>query len=438
MSIRNVIDEVLGFWRELMFPKDLVEREIKLPIDPKNIVVVTGVRRSGKTYLMFQTIKDLVDSGVDENRIFYINFEDERILPRTEFLTEILPTIRERYTSSEEIYLFLDEIHRIPNWDLWVNRIHAKGYKIYISGSTYALKPDRIPRALRGRTLTFEIYPLSFREFLSFKNQNKVVRLEEFRSEEKKAVLIGYLNEYLEYGGYPEVVKTEVENEKILLLHDYFRAIMYRDIIEGGRIDDEYLLEIFLKQMASTIVFSSTKIFNTLRSMGIKTSKATILKYKREIEKSYLINQAPIFSKKIKDQNQYPKKLYFIDHGLRRSISQVFKESRSLTLENMIYTELLRRKNINESINYWKSQRGYEVDFVVVDDFEPKKLYQVSYSVEEDKTKKREERALIEAMKELQINQATIITWNYGNLKKINGKMIRYTPAWKFLLKNKI
>ena len=118
--------------------------------------------------------------------------------------------------------------------------------------------------------------------------------LERIRSEEKKAILIRYLEEYLSYGGFPQIVSTEKNQLKTLILHEYFRTIMYRDIIEGGSIDDEVLLEILLKLMASTPIFSSTKIYNTLKSIGVKTSKTTILKYKKEIEKSYLINQVTI------------------------------------------------------------------------------------------------------------------------------------------------
>ncbi|MGQ4892034.1 MAG: ATP-binding protein [Candidatus Njordarchaeia archaeon] len=433
MSTRAILDEVIGFWRELMFPRDLKRRDIELPLNTRNVVVITGVRRSGKTYLMFQTIKDLLDKGVREENIFYINFEDERIEPRTEYLTELIPTIRERYTTSEDIYLFLDEVHRIPKWDLWINRQHARGRRIYISGSTSKLKPDQIPRSLRGRTETYVITPLSFREFLKFKGLGKT-RIEKIRSEESKSMIMGLLLEYMEFGGFPQIVLMKDKHRKMLTLQEYYRTIMYRDILDGGNIENETLLDFVLKYLMSAPLFSSTKIIKVLKSIGVKTSKNTILKYKKEIEKSYMLTQVKIFSKNIKDQTQYPKKMYCIDQGLRRAISREYRESLPLTLENTIFVEIWRRKKIAENIHYWKSPLGEEVDFVVEENMKPKNLIQVTYIIENEKTRKREEKALLKAMKELKVSEGIIVTWNEEKTERKGSKIIRYIPAWKYLM----
>lgn len=429
MSVRRILSDVIAAWKQFGVPKDLVMRDIEIPLDVRDIVVITGVRRSGKTYMLFHLIKKLLDAGVSDNNIFYINFEDERILPRTEFLSELIPTILENYAPSK-MYLFLDEIHRIPGWDLWLHRQHARGIRLYVTGSTLELQPDRIPRALRGRTLTYTIYPLSFREFLRFKG----VALGTIMSDEERALVRNYLNEYLLFGGFPEIVKMGMEDIKIRKLHEYFRAIMYRDILEAHDIRNITLLEIMMKLLMNSSFFGTRKLYNTLKSMGIKTSTRTILEYKKAIENSYMLLQVEIFSYKVKDQLQYPKKIYCIDHGLRRAISIAYSESIGRTLENAVFVELLRQKKPTMTIHYWKSREGYEVDFIINENYKPKSIIQVAYEIHE-RTQKREERALMKALKELNLKRGVLLAnVDYEEVKRINGKEIRYIPIWKFFL----
>ncbi len=430
------MDDVISFWKDVLVPKDLIYRDINIPLNSRSIVVITGVRRAGKTYIMYQLIKELMDSGVDEEKIFYINFDDERIEPRKEYLTELIPTIRERYMSSSDIYLFLDEIQRIEGWDLWLNRQHARGLKIFISGSTSQLEPDKIPRSLRGRTETYIIYPLSFREFLKFRNYTEA-QIDRIRSTERIAEILHYLLEYLRYGGFPEVVLIRDSYRKIIKLHEYFRAIMYRDIIEANNIDNEVLMEMILKHIMNSTYFSSTKLYNTLKSIGLKTSKNTIINYKKAVEKAYMIKQVPIFSYKIKDQNQYSKKVYCIDHGLRRSISIAYRESESKSLENLVFIELQRRMSLQSEIYYWKSGRAYEVDFVLLKNLKPSVLIQVTYDTSDDQTRRREERALLKAMDEFHLRKGYIINWDLDEEVEKENKKIIYLPAWKFLLSEK-
>ena len=434
MSVRNVLEDVISFWRDIAFSAKVIPRAYRLPEKPYEIVVISGVRRAGKTYLLFQLAQRLLESGVDENQIFYVNFEDERILPQTVFLTELIPTIRERFSHHAKLYLLLDEIHRIPNWSAWLNRQFERGHYLYISGSTTDLQPHKIAKILRGRTRTLTIYPLSFRETLLFKD----IKIEEVPTEDHRSLLMGYLREYLKFGGFPEVVLLEDPNEKVAKLQEYFRAIMYRDIIEANNIENETLLEIILKILLDSTYFGSTKLYNTLKSMGIKTSKSTILAYKRAIESSYMLFQTEIFSYKIKDRMQYPKKVYCIDQGLRRSISVAYSKSESKALENAVFIEILRQINpATDAVFYYKAQRGYEVDFVILQNYKPKTLIQVAYELEQNVIR-REERALLKAMDEFKLNKGYIIAnIDYKQAKTIGTKKVYYVPIWEFFINSR-
>ena len=430
-SVRRTLKTIINEWKEIGIPKDILERDYAIKPQKRKVTVLTGARMTGKTYLMFQTMKRLIESGVDENRVFYINFEDERVYENAEFLTELLPAIREEFGVSENIYLFLDEIHLIPKWNLWLRRNLMRDLIIVISGSTSELMPDKIASSLGGRTRTYIIYPLTFREFLRFKR----IKLENnVEYSMRKYDILYYLKEYMIFGGFPEIARTQSRYEKIRELQEYFLAILHRDIIRRRNIDKPVELEVLYKLLADTTLFSASKTEKTLRSLGYRLSKTTILKYKDYGEKAYLIYQLEIFSTKIKDRLQYPRKVYFIDTGLRRAISTAWSTSETRILENLVFIELQRRKKLTERIAYWRGRSNLEVDFVIEENLKPKRLIQVSYDPTSEETRKREEKALIEAMKELKISTAQIITWDYEEQRQINNKKIVYMPVWKLLL----
>lgn len=432
MSARRVLRAVLVEWKELGIPRDLVPRIHNVTLDGHEIVVITGVRRSGKTYLMFQLMKELIERGVDENRVFYVNFEDERIEPRTEFLTELLPAIREEFGVSENIYLFLDEIHNIPGWSKWLRRHELRPVKFVISGSSAVLTPRRIAEELGGRTLTYILYPLSFREFLRFKG----VRLDEHVDySERRYDILRLLREYIEYGGFPEVVLTRDPIKKVMKLQEYFHTIVYRDIVRRHTdIRRTDVLEAFLRLLVETTHFTASKTANTLKSAGYSVSKDTILKYKRYAEEAMFVYQVPVLGRSVKDAMQHPRKIYFVDTGLRRAVSTRYASRFSNLFENAVFMYLLRTLKPLERIAYWRSREGYEVDFAIERVAEVRRLVQAAYEIDEE-TAKREERALIAAMAELGLREGLIVTWDHEEEKRVGPYRIKYVPLWKLLLR---
>ena len=269
------IKEILVEFKEEGLPKDLIERKIKIEWMQKKANVFAGIRRSGKTYLMFQTIKNF-----NFKNVFYINFEDERIIePNIKHLTNLLPTIKQLFEVKDKIYLFVDEIQRINGWERWAKRMAENpNVLLFISGSSSKLTSYEIPTMLRGRSLTNYVFPLSFREFLKFKNFK--FNLKTINYSTKKPLLIKFFNEYLIYGGFPEIVLTE-KQKKLKLLQEYFTTILMRDILEKHEIKNKAGIEAFMKFLINNFsrYMSFSKASNWLKSIGIKTGKQTLINY---------------------------------------------------------------------------------------------------------------------------------------------------------------
>lgn len=243
--------------------------------------------------------------------------------------------------------------------------------------------------------------------------------------------LLRYYNEYQDFGGFPDVV---LNKDKLTILKEYYRAIFYRDIVERYNIRNIQLFENLLKMVVQCMSarFSYGKIHNTLVSIGQKVSKATLIDYMAKIESSFFAFQVPIFSYNIKDQLQYPRKIYLIDPGIRNAVSFRFSDDSGRLMENIVFNHLQR--DTDNEIYYWANEQGLEVDFVIKQGMAVKNLIQVCESLSDGKTKKRELRALITAMNEFKIDQATIVTLNENSDETIDGKRISIRPVWFWLL----
>jgi len=430
-------------WKENWTPS-LIERNFDiskiLPKKIKKIITFTGSRRSGKTFLMFQSINALSKS-VDKDSIFYINFEDERIEKTVDTLTNLIPKLIELY-GSRDYYLFLDEIQIMPSWDEWLRRVYDnyRNFHFFVSGSSSKLSLREIPRALRGRTLNHEVFPLSFKEFLRFKE----IELEKnwYHSEKKLSMIKRKLKEYMLYGGLPEVVLEDEVSNKKRLLQEYFRTIVALDLGERYKIINLSLLSDLLKLMLNSTIFSVNKVYNILKSSGRKVGKESLINYSKYADESYFAFYLPLFSYKIKDQMQYLRKIYFVDNGFINFVGLKFSKNLGRLYENMIFLELKRREERNplKEIFYWKNQQHEEVDFVIKNSMKIEQLIQVCYNLSDVETKERETRALLKASKELGCNKLLIITENYEAEEDISWfgikRKISFLPLWRMLLKD--
>ncbi len=433
--MEETIKTILYAWIEKTIP-EIIPRESNLEtyvgMKPRKIVVITGFRRVGKTYLLFQLLNNLL-TDKNRERAIYINFDDERIPERTEFLTQLLPTINRTFSKEPEL-IFLDELQNMPDWSKWLRRIYDnEDREIFITGSSSKVSSKEIPTELRGRCLEVKVFPLSFGEFLQFKNTDidlKTVRY----LEKEKTKLTRLLDEYLHYGGMPEVVLAK-EDKKFEILQQYYGTVVRRDIIERFRVKNEEGLKAMIRLLLNSTQYSISRMYDTLKSLNYEIGKTTLLNYLNYLESSYFIHSLPIFSPKIKDQLQYPRKVYFIDNGFINALSIRLSKNIGRSYENTVAIELLRRCSKNDvELYYWKDRRGKEVDFVIKDGIRIRQLIQVCYDVEHYDTRKRETDALLKAGEELGCKNLLIITGDYEGTEEFRDKRINFVPLWKWLL----
>jgi len=428
--LRELIKEIVLDYRERI-PTSIVRREYEVAELLKDhafnrIISIVGVRRVGKTYLLFQTLRDL-----GEENAIYINFEDERIPRDSKFLTELIPTLIEMLGDRRPFYLLLDEIHSMPKWSLWLRRIHDFGdAKIVITGSSSKLLSKEIATELRGRSHDILLLPLSFKEFLRFKGLEIKKRL----SSVKRAILMRYLSEYLEYGGLPEVVLASPDR-KIFILQDYFRTIVYRDIVERHKVRDLKSVLDILKILLNSTIVSYSRVYNILKSKGVRIGKEKVIDYINYAEESLFLYLVPIYVPKLSSQIVYPKKVYFADNGFIRSISTRYGKEKWRLLENLVFLELLRRIKDRPLANiyYWKSNE-YEVDFVVEELDKIKCAVQVAWSLDDYDVRKREVRSLERFMRKFGVANGVIITYDEEEMIRERGVEIKVVPILKVLL----
>ncbi|UCH97427.1 MAG: ATP-binding protein [Candidatus Aminicenantes bacterium] len=439
--MKEIIRTILLEWQDRELP-EVIERDAKLDnyLDTDHIVVVKGFRRVGKTYLLYHLIKKLLQDHT-KKEVIYINFEDERIPLKKEFLTALLPAIKQVNGQSPK-YLFLDEVQVIPEWSRWLRRIlDTENIKLFVTGSSSKMSEREIPTELRGRYLEIELFPLSFGEFLRFKNTPIPDAHEpDNLSESQIAMYLNYFQEYLEMGGMPAVVLAEKGLKKEILIN-YYNTLIRRDIIEKYNIRNEEVLKDLIKLLLNATHFTGTKLFNNIKSLGYKIGKATILKYISYIKDSFFMDELLEFSPKIKSQLQRERKIYFIDNGFIGLLNPRthFKEGR--LLENCVFYHL-KRKYKHADVYYMRAEKAEEVDFVLVDSFDEggKKMIQVSYDLGLVSTREREIRALVKVGKKLGLQKGDIITFDMEGSEEStwfgHSIHLRMTPAWKFFINN--
>lgn len=404
----------------------VVKRDIDLPIDTKKIVSLIGVRRCGKTYILFHLIKQL-RKQISSKNIIYINFEDDRLFPLSlKDLDLILESYYELYPEKrkEKVYLFLDEVQNIENWELYVRRIHdTEKVHIYITGSSSKLLSSEIATSLRGRTITYEIFPFSFKEYLQYKD----IRIN-FHSSKSLSFIKHAFNDYLVDGGFAETF-NETEDVQRRILKDYLDLIVYKDILERYNIKNHSLLKHLIKHLfvnMGTLV-SFNKLYNNYKSLGYKVGKDTLFDYISYLQEAFTLFTVPIHRHSVAEEIRHPKKLYAIDNGFKKLFSIAISDDFSKLYENLAFLHLRRK---GQEVYYFKKKQ--EVDLYIKTDKEY--LVNVSYDISSPDTLKREINALVEAMEYFKLEKSYLITSEVEEIIDVESKKIEIIPMWKWLL----
>ena len=419
---RILLKEIILEQRELLSQKEQgVEREWLAAIDKyvklPQAVVITGIRRAGKSTLLKQIINKYY-----QDRCYFLNFEDERLIDfKASDFNSLLELFMEIY--GERKVFFLDEIQNVEKWELFVRRMYDRGYKFFITGSNASLLSREIGNRLTGRYLPVHLFPFSFGEFLSFKGQK--VSPQSFSVTSQRSRVKKSFNEYLKWGGMPEYLKYK----NIDLLKGVYDDILYRDIVARYDIKDVKALRelalFFMSNRGSLFTYNKLKQFLGLGS--VNTAKS----YTGYLENSFLLFVVNQFSYSLKKQSISAKKAYAVDNGMLQAVSFQFSENRGKYLENLVYVELKRR---GLEIYYYKTSGGFEVDFIVKNGRRITELIQVVRSLNSEKVRKREIRALKEAGRELKIKKALILTEDGEDIMKVDGIKIEVKPIYKWLL----
>ena len=415
------MEDIFEEWDIYAKKKQLRDRKVDFDGIEKNskmkIIAITGVRRLGKSSILILLRQKL---HKENKKSSYINLEDSRIKNNLNILDNILKWF------GEEGYLLLDEITSINDWEGWLSRNHEmlKGkLNLIISSSRKSLVIPNKP--LRGRILPYEFYPLDFKEFLEF-NGIKI---------EKTTIGIGKiekaLEKYILYGGFPEVVLSQDNTDKVKILNSYFKDIMGLDVAELSK-EDLTNVEIFSKYVIESTYFSASKCLNFMKTLGMKIAKQSILNLEKFSQMSYLLFFAPIFSNNIKDRAQYPRKCYVGDTGLINAITG--KKDFGKLYENIVFLELKRKLKENQEINYWKNYKQEEVDFIIREGLKVKEITQVAYELAEEKTMQRELKSLISCAKEFNLKEVRVINKDIEDKRTIEGIKVNFIKLWKWLL----
>lgn len=415
MLSKDLIKDVIVENQHFISSVSFFERDYAFE-DALNYVLV-GLRRAGKSYLLYQRIHQLLKKGHRMEEICYFNFEDDRLGIMTLADLDIIKSAYEEMFDTQPVFFF-DEIQIVEGWEKFARRLADQKYRVYITGSNAKMLSSEIATTLGGRYMIMEVFPLSFAEYLSFSGINVKEKnaLHLYRKE-----IVKYFEFYFRFGGLPEVMNVA---DKRSWLSGLFNKVFFGDLIARYDIRNDFGLRILAKKLAESVKQPSSynRLANVVSSTGKKASTDTVIDYVNYMCESWLLLPLENIIGKLTERNTQ-RKYYFIDNGI---LNLFLPDPEASLLENMVAINLIRKYK-NEVYFY---HNGVEVDFYLP---EQKKLIQASYSLQDESTFQRETEALVKVSKRLEVNDLMIITKDETVLEK-DGKSIQVVPLWKWLL----
>lgn len=429
MEKKEIIKSLIREFQHRPLPQ-YTPREITIPVQVKKIITLIGARRSGKTYLLYQIIDQLLRE-TDKTALIFINFEDERIDLTVQEADLVLQAYRELFPDRDlaSCYFFFDEIQNLPGWEKFVRRLYdTVSQHIFLTGSNARMLSSEIATSLRGRSISYEVFPLSFKEYLAF----RAIPID-FYIPETKAAIYNALESYLEFGGFPELVPVIDEDVKYRILQEYFDVMLFRDLVERYEIKNLIALKFFVKRLFSSATkqVSIHRIYNDLKSAGLKIGKNSLYDFLEHAEAIFLVQTLKKYSPKLSAQEFGERKIFIIDSGLLNSVIFKFSADRGKAMEQVVFWELRRRK---EQIFFLKN--GYECDFVTVSKTgRITDVIQVCSDLSDPRTLLREVKGMKSACNRVDAHHGTIITYDQRDQMEESGIKINLVSLPVFLCK---
>jgi len=410
-----------------------VPRRLAIEAVPGKATVCIGVRRGGKSTFMFQVIQRLLDSGVSRQNILYLNFFDDRLYHLQQsgpgIITEAYYALYPEKKNTETVYCFFDEIQGFPGWEPFVDRLmRTEKCEIYITGSSARMLAKEIATQMRGRALSWELFPFSFQEFLDYKKIDPLPPL----STKKRLLIQQAYDEYWESGGFPEVSGLS-RNLRVKIHQEYFHTILFRDLIDRHDVSHPRAVTDLAHRLMDNIasLFSVNSLNGYLKSLGHKVPKSVVPDYLAWFEDAYFLFTVRMFDASLARSQANPKKIYCVDQAMVTSVSSGILVNSGHLLENLVFIGLRR---VYPEVYYYKTRSNREVDFIVPGRNGSRMLIQVCESLAVPQTRKREIAALDEAMAEMGVKFGTIVTKNEEERITVDSGQIGVVPVWRFLM----
>ena len=433
--MKSVFERLIVDFHAASLPQP-TPREVALPALPQGVrkaYVFIGMRRSGKTWALYQRMRELLLQGLEKTQILYLNFEDDRLdamgPPDFQSLLDAYFSLYPQHMERKDLQLFFDEIHVVPGWEKFIRRLlDQEKAQIYLSGSSARMLGPEIASALRGRTLIQEIFPFNFREYLTHKR----VAVEAPFSSKTAAALSHHVKKYLRMGGFPEAVDA-TEGLHRTLLQGYMESVIHRDIEERYDVGHPLLLKELLRHCLQNAAspMSLHKLYQRFKSLGRAISKDSLYTFMEYFQDAYCLFPVPVYSHSLHQRNLLPKKIYCADPGLITAYTVKPETEESSRLENAVFCQLRRR---TQEVYYYKTQNGQEVDFLTLEPDGRKALFQVCVSLDKEPTYRRETESLQAALAECRLSAGTLITLDEEKTLRLGAQRIHCVPVSRRLL----
>lgn len=414
---KNVIKTLIVEYQQFVQKIELVERDIHLSVQLNYVFV--GLRRAGKSYLMYQQIQSLLREGHKVEEILYFNFEDDRLINLTIEDLDLIKVCYEELYASRPIF-FLDEIQIVQHWERFARRLADQKYRVYVTGSNAKMLSSEIATTLGGRFIVQNVYPFSFQEYLKanhvivtptwyFKNRTEIIRS---------------FSDYFYYGGLPELELIEGA-EKRQWLSNLFNKIFFGDLITRYSIRNDLAMKVLIRKLAESVKQPSSfnRLSNVVSSAGAKITTDTIIDYLEFLQATWLIFSVENYASKLVEKVSN-RKYYFIDNGL---LNLFLIDPVTSLLENLVAVTL--KKRYEEELYFY--HQNIEVDFYIPVE---KLAVQVSYSLKDEATRKREVTALLKMAAVMEVEKLLIVTNDEEEVIVEEGREITVIPIWKWIL----